>query len=358
MLEDGFEQFPQVQNGQSRVAVDVGPSHGHVRLDFEELTLDDKVDNDNVRMYSDAAMDHELMVITNGDLPLNEPLISIPSSTLYMMLVSDGADRHTSLRVTVSCICEDLGRFVDVDGDGCSAYAPGGTKHGRCFDLASSLSADSPALSACPLACGTCDPDPCDGAPCQNGGTCTDMRSDGATCTASDLPARSAAVNAACCDEGAEDCVPAPCSAACAAVLTPFFQDCRGALKGDLLATVQQAVQQCDSVPTYQCSCVEGWGGHNCELDPCTGNPCGAHGTCYVDHPTNFNDLHGVHDYTQNFYCVCDSCNTVPFGQCQDGCANGAGARSGEPSRNECGSCDGSDVYAGMNRGCKALACQ
>eukprot|EP01043_Picozoa_sp_COSAG02_P028361 COSAG02_NODE_1715_length_11211_cov_8.483801_8_plen_692_part_00 len=266
VLEDGFEQFSQVPTGQGRVAINVGASRGNLRLVFDELTLDAKF-NDNLRVY--GAQNEELLAVFSGDLPLAGPII-IPGSRAELLLVSDGASSRTSLRVNVECVCEDSGRFVDLDGDGCSAYAPGGTKHGHCADLANSLTADSPALSACPLACGTCDPDPCDGAPCQNGGTCMDMRSDGATCTASDLPARFAAVSAACCDEGAEDCVPAACGAACAAVLIPFFQDCRGVLKGDLrlLATIQQAAQQCDSVPMFQCSCTGGWAGDNCELVP------------------------------------------------------------------------------------------
>ena len=34
-------------------------------------------------------------------------------------------------------------------------------------------------------------------------------------------------------------------------------------------------------VAGYQCSCVAGWGGANCDEPPsCDGDPCGAHGTC------------------------------------------------------------------------------
>ena len=34
------------------------------------------------------------------------------------------------------------------------------------------------------------------------------------------------------------------------------------------------------SEPTYQCSCVDGWHGVNCERDKCYGVDCGNHGSC------------------------------------------------------------------------------
>ena len=40
VLDDGFTLFPAVPTGQSRVTIDVGPSHGHLRLEFDHLTLD------------------------------------------------------------------------------------------------------------------------------------------------------------------------------------------------------------------------------------------------------------------------------------------------------------------------------
>ena len=53
VLDDGFAQFPPIGTGQSRVAIDVGASRGTLRLDFEDLTLDAK-ENDNLRLYADA----------------------------------------------------------------------------------------------------------------------------------------------------------------------------------------------------------------------------------------------------------------------------------------------------------------
>ena len=53
VLDDGFAQFPPIGTGQSCVAIAVGPSRGTLRLDFEDLTLDAK-ENDNLRLYADA----------------------------------------------------------------------------------------------------------------------------------------------------------------------------------------------------------------------------------------------------------------------------------------------------------------
>ena len=77
-LEDGFEQFPQPLAGQSSVTIDVGASCGQIRLAFDDLTLDPKA-NDNLRLYSDATMEHELISpIRDVNLPLAP--ISIPGS--------------------------------------------------------------------------------------------------------------------------------------------------------------------------------------------------------------------------------------------------------------------------------------
>ena len=54
----------------------------------------------------------------------------------------------------------------------------------------------------------------------------------------SDFDARSAAVNAECCDEPAEDCSsgqPSTCNLGCARVLLPFFDDCGSAPSGSSL---------------------------------------------------------------------------------------------------------------------------
>eukprot|EP01046_Picozoa_sp_COSAG06_P059807 COSAG06_NODE_12498_length_1373_cov_1.701727_3_plen_155_part_01 len=130
MLEDGFEQFSQTVDGTAGVRIDVGASHrGNLRLAFDELTLDAKA-NDNLRLYTDAELTYELMrPIFHRDLPLVEP-ISIDNTVVYLLLVSDGANMHTSLRATVSCVCEDSPSFTDLDGDG---YMPKG-EHLRARD--------------------------------------------------------------------------------------------------------------------------------------------------------------------------------------------------------------------------------
>ena len=53
-------------------------------------------------------------------------------------------------------------------------------------------------------------------------------------CTFDSLSSRSAELNSECCDEPTEDCSsgePATCNAGCAAVLLPFFEDCRDTLE-------------------------------------------------------------------------------------------------------------------------------
>ena len=117
VLDDGFEQFPFIGIGQSRVAIDVGPSRGTLRLDFETLTLDAKK-NDNLRLYADADENEELRQIFSKDLPLTEP-IEVDASEVYVLLVSDGASSRTSLRVSVRCVCEDSDEFLDDDGESC-----------------------------------------------------------------------------------------------------------------------------------------------------------------------------------------------------------------------------------------------
>ena len=62
VLEDGFEQFPQIATGMSNVAIDVGVSCGHIRLAFDELTLERTYGgaNDNLRLFADAEQTDEL----------------------------------------------------------------------------------------------------------------------------------------------------------------------------------------------------------------------------------------------------------------------------------------------------------
>ena len=290
VLDDGFAQFPSIGIGQSRVAIDVGPSHGTLRLDFETLTLDAKK-NDNLRLYADADENEELRQVFSKDLPLTEP-IEVDADEVYLLLVSDGASTRTSLRVSVSCVCEDSDEFLDDDGEGCQAYAQGsaaagGEKHLRCASLLEPT--DEAARRACPLACGACGVDVCGASPCQNGGTCAPLAPDGATCETADLAKRAAAVTAECCDEPTEDCSsgqPAVCNAGCAAVLVPYFQDCHDALVdegGDVMAAVRAAVQQCASAPpAYECSCATGWSGDSCDrcAEGWAGNSCEVRYAC------------------------------------------------------------------------------
>ena len=299
VLDDGFAQFPSIGSGQSRVAINVGPSRGSLRLDFEPLTLDQKA-NDNLRLYSDEDEDHELMMIKAvcadepncRQVPPAGPIspIDVSGSFVRMLLVSDGASQNTSFRVTIGCVCEDSTGFVDADGDGCEAYV--GAKHGRCADL---TTADREARSACPLACGACEAGPCDASPCQNGGTCAespaadaghrrlqtgaeDRYGGGEACGAADLAARSAAVNAECCEEPTGDCssgAPATCNSRCAAVLRPYVQECSATLAQTqtedveaLLSLLQSTVQLCDlSMRGYRCSCAAGWMGEECGIE-------------------------------------------------------------------------------------------
>ena len=64
-----------------------------------------------------------------------------------------------------------------------------------------------------------------------------------------DLPQRTAEINAECCDEPGEDCsggLPHTCNSDCAAVLLPFWGDCRTAL-GPGAAQFEPAVQLCQA---------------------------------------------------------------------------------------------------------------
>ncbi len=299
-MDDGFAQFPTVPNGQSRVLIDVGPSHGHLRIEFDYLTLDAKK-NDNLRLYSDVDLSNEVLQVMPKDLPLQVVSVDLAGSRAMLLLVSDGAGSRTSLGVRVSCVCEDSTTFVDADGDGCAAYGDrSGAKYQRCASLLPPNN-DARARAACPLACGACTPDPCATSPCQNGGSCAG--GDGATCTEVNMASRTADVHNECCDEPTEDCSsgqPATCNVGCAAVLVPYYQDCRAALAADadVLAAVESAVQMCAATPMYQCSCRNGWDGDNCEIQvlptftvvsgPCTTT---SDGSCFRS--PNYPDAYG-----------------------------------------------------------------
>ena len=272
-LTDGFEDFPTP--GRSRVTIDIGPSRGNVRLTLDDSTTLDATANDNLHVYADVEQQEEVVALYPRDLPRAVP-IDVPGSVAVLLLVSDGAARHTSFRATVECVCEDSVSFEDAEGEGCSAYAQGsGTKHSRCASLLEPT--DEAARAACPLACGACEPDVCASSPCLNGGSCT-QGGDSATCETSDLAERADAVARTCCDEPTEDCSsgqPASCNAGCAAVLVPYYLDCRQALEQEgqgygggeqVLEAVQSAVQQCASTQVYRCSCAAGYSGDTCEV--------------------------------------------------------------------------------------------
>ena len=274
-ITDGFENVPTPALGQSRLTIDVGPSRGNVRLTLDDSTTLDAKANDNFHVYADVEQQEEVVALYPRDLP-RAVHIDVPGSVAVLLLVSDGAARHTSLRATVECVCEDSGSFEDAEGEGCSAYAQGsGTKHSRCASLLEPT--DEAARAACPLACGACEPDVCASSPCLNGGSCT-QGGDSATCETSDLADRADAVARTCCDEPTEDCSsgqPASCNAGCAAVLVPYYLDCRQALEQEgqgygggeqVLEAVQSAVQQCASTQFYRCSCAAGYSGDTCEV--------------------------------------------------------------------------------------------
>lgn len=79
-------------------------------------------------------------------------------------------------------------------------------------------------------------------------------------CLISDLDNRVALVHAECCDDPGEDCsagTPATCDAGCAAVLVPYFHDCRSTMElmpGEGEQTVKQIKAAVDRCPTDICA--------------------------------------------------------------------------------------------------------
>eukprot|EP01043_Picozoa_sp_COSAG02_P041697 COSAG02_NODE_3479_length_6673_cov_3.496197_1_plen_657_part_00 len=277
VLDDGLTLFPSSAAGQSAVAIDVGPSRGSLRLDFEVLTLDSQA-NDNLRLYSDEDRYDELRTIYHDDLPLTDP-IDIPGGAVYLLLVSDSASRRTSFRLTVQCVCEDSPSFIDADGDDCRAYASPSAKHAVCGDL---LKGDDVIRAECPSACGACARTLCATSPCLNGGTCTEREPTGeghrrvqGETGCSDVSARSDAVNAECCNEPSEDCssgAPATCNSGCAALLVPYAEDCSTALRQSdggkaLVKAIQDTVALCEvTARGYRCTCTPEWMGESCGI--------------------------------------------------------------------------------------------
>ena len=296
-LDDGLEEYSMPNGVTKAVLIDVPPSRGNARVQFTELTLDKR---DSMRFYSDESRDHELVSqrLGEGDALPAGPITST-GSTLVVFLVYNGG--RTSFSATISCACEDDAEFVDAESDGCQAYAPTGAKHGLCADP---ITADREARSACPLACGVCEPGPCAASQCENGGTCVEIDESaaapdggggkhrrqlqdgdgygtGGSCTVSELNARTDAVNHECCDEPTEDCsagAPASCNSGCAAVLIPYVTECADLLTDPTIMDLLQSTRLlCDSstVPPatsistrgYRCSCATGWMGEDCVIE-------------------------------------------------------------------------------------------
>ena len=157
-------------------------------------------------------------------LPLTGP-INIQGGFVHILLVSDGASRRTSFRITIGCECE------------ASSCQNGGT------------CADSPTegLEA--------------GAGYGDGGG--HRRLQGAEC---ELEAFSDAITAMCCDTN--DCtngLPTRCSTSCAAVLAPYVTECSVALGEANVALVLEASQICRARHGYSCICLDGWVGDTCD---------------------------------------------------------------------------------------------
>ena len=158
----------------------------------------------------------------------------------------------------------------------CAPHRSGATEHLRRRPLRQLVAPANEAARAapCPLDCGACEPDVCASSPCLNGGTCTQGRTARSARRLTWPTVRTLCVARECCDEPTEDCSsgePASCNPGCAAVLVPYYLDCREALRaepgdGEVLTAVQRAVQQCEATPVYQCTCVAGYTGDNCEV--------------------------------------------------------------------------------------------
>jgi hypothetical protein len=84
------------------------------------------------------------------------------------------------------------------------------------------------------------------------GGRHRRMQSGTGDCDAGELPSRTAAITAECCDEASEDCTdgyPHTCNAGCAAVFLPFWADCRSVL-GKGSTQFEGTVSLCEAAAT------------------------------------------------------------------------------------------------------------
>ena len=321
LLDDGFDLFPPLATGQSRVGIDVG-THGNVILDFEDISLDEN-NNDNLRIYSGEMQEVMRLSVHCGplapttcrDLPWirAHPRVTVPGPRASLLLVSTGGNSSlTSLQVTVGCLCED----------------------------------------------GTCEPSPCNGNPCENGGACAPVAAgqslgghrrlqassvssgggdgpDGAACPVADVEARAAAVDAACCLTACG--APSTCSDGCRGAVVPFWEDCGARLQvmlsedPALLEELQNtATQVCAA--EYRCTCTAGWTGPNCATSAPSPSPVPAtpaRGTseipmvpCQLSSGMCYDPLGSCYD------CSCSFCGSNTGDCCEDHTAEYCGSCS------------------------------
>ncbi|KAJ8041493.1 Hyalin [Holothuria leucospilota] len=149
--------------------------------------------------------------------------------------------------------------------------------------------------------------DPCDSAPCLNGGTCFRLDSINFFCQCAD------GFSGITCEIEINPCDPAPClnGGTCFPLdSTNFFCQCPTGFLGNICQTV---VNPCDAIPcqngatcvpglgpNFTCQCPVGFSGSDCGEDseptlPCDSSPCQNGGTCF--------DL--VSDLVNQFICVC-----------------------------------------------------
>ncbi|HVV86489.1 MAG TPA: DNRLRE domain-containing protein [Kofleriaceae bacterium] len=164
----------------------------------------------------------------------------------------------------------------------------------------------------------------CAGNPCRHGGQCTDQVN-GYTCTCTD------GWGGANCETDIDECEADPCQNG--GVCTEVEQQACGGHgprhRGHTSAMHHghhghhgddgdDGDDDDDDGPAYTCTCPPGFTGANCEvnIDDCTGNPCGANGTCQD----------GANGYT----CACatgytgDHCETNVDDCAGNACMNGA----------------------------------
>eukprot|EP01052_Picozoa_sp_SAG31_P022371 SAG31_NODE_1776_length_7300_cov_10.281905_7_plen_466_part_00 len=213
-------------------------------------------------------------------------------------------------------------------------------------------------------------------------------------CDPAKFATEAAAVDAACCDADGSSCadgVPTTCDAKCAVAFNSFYTRCQRFMAAqfslDMMSNYDRLYATCTtSLPNEpllralvvcssrapdpcwgmdcgehgtcsggSCRCERGYSGRRCEtLDPCSGNTCGTNGRCEpCSRGENVYDHDGIRATceelppSQQMKCVCNSCDHVECGSCQEGChpnqnppgCNGAAGTAKAPgnSANWCG---------------------